>query len=126
MMTKLQLAKTRQRVRALKARRNVLEHVAMAHHPMVAGSFIERRFKTGQTAYFLSIPTPQNSWHRYVRKSEVDHFRRRAAAWSEYVNAMAEWVRTNKDIEQLLRSLGKGRCEKLEIRRGKKRRKPGA
>jgi len=94
-MTKLQLAKTRQRVRALKARRNVLEHVAMAHHPMVAGSFIERRFKTGQTAYFLSIPTPQNSWHRYVRKSEVDHFRRRAAAWSEYVNAMAEWVRTN-------------------------------
>ena|ERR1017187_1672139 len=126
-MTKLQLAKTRQKVRALKARRNVLEHVAMAHHPMVAGSFIERHFqKTGQTAYFLSIPTPQNSWHRYVRKAEVEHFRRRVAAWSEYVNAMAEWVRTNKEIEQLLRSLGKGRCEKLEIRRGKKRRKPGA
>jgi hypothetical protein len=39
---------------------------------------------------------------------------------------MAEWVQVNKAIEQLLRSLGKGRCEKLEIRRGKKRRKPGA
>ena len=117
----------RQKVRALKARRNVLEHVAMAHNPMVAGSFIERHFpKTGQTAHFLSIPTPQNSWHRYVRKAEVDHFRRRAAAWSEYVNAMAEWVRTNKEIEHLLRRLGKGRCEKLEIRRGKKRRKSGA
>ena len=121
-MTKLQLAKTRQRVRALKARRNVLEHVAMAHHPMVAASFIERRFKTGQTAYFLSIPTPQNSWHSYVRKADVDHYRGRAAAWREYVNAMAEWVRTNKAIEQQLRRLGRGRCEKLEIRRGKKRR----
>jgi hypothetical protein len=61
-----------------------------------------------------------------VRKAEVDYFRRRAAAWREYVNAMAEWVRTNKEIEQLLRILGKGRCEKLEIRRGKKRRKSGA
>ena len=122
-MTKLQLSKTRQRVRALKARRNVLEHVAMAHNPMVAASFIERRFKTGQTAYFLSIPTPQNSWHSYVRKADVDHYRRRAAAWREYVNAMAEWVRTNREIEQLLRRLGKGRCEKLEIRRGKKRSK---
>jgi hypothetical protein len=126
MMTKLQLAKTRQKIRALKARRNVLEHVAMAHHPMVAGSFIERRFKTGQIAYFLSIPTPQNSWHRHVRKVEVDYFRRRATAWSEYVNSMAEWVRTNKEIELLLRSLGKGRCEKVEIRRGKKRRNPRA
>ena len=39
---------------------------------------------------------------------------------------MAEWVKTNKEIERLLRRLGKGRCEKLEIRRGKKRRKPRA
>lgn len=119
-MTNLQLAKLRQKVRALKTRRNTLEHLAMAHHPMAAGSFIQRRFKTGQTAYFLSIPTPQNSWHRYVRKDEVDYFRRRAAAWSEFVNAMAEWVRINKEVEQLLRKLGKGRCEKLEIRRRKK------
>jgi hypothetical protein len=98
----------------------------MAHHPMVAGSFIKRRFKTGQTAYFLSIPTPQNSWHRYVRKAEVEDFRRRAGAWSEYVNAMAEWVKTNKEIERLLRHLGKGRCDKIEIRRGKKYRRPSA
>ena len=120
-MTKLQLAKTRQKVRALKARRNVLEHVAMAHHPMVGASLIERRFpKTGQTAYFLSIPTPENvAWHRYVRKNELDQFRRRAGAWREFVHAMAEWVTINKEIERLLRQLGKGRCEKLEIRRGK-------
>ena len=97
----------------------------MAHHPMVAGSFITRRFRqTGQIAHFLSIPTPQNSWHRYVRKDEVDYFRRRASAWSEFVNGMAEWVRINKEVERLLRKLGKGRCEKVEIRRGKKRRRP--
>lgn len=93
----------------------------MAHHPMVAASFIERRFpSTGQIAYFLSIPTPQNSWHRYVRKDELDYYHRRAASWSEFSNGMAEWVRINKEIEQLLRKLGKGRCERLEIRRRKK------
>ena len=120
-MTKLQLSKLRQQVRTLKTRRNVLEHLAMGHHPMVAASLIKRIFRqTGQAAYFLSIPTPHNSWHRYVRKNEVDYFRSRAAAWSEYVNAMAEWVRVNRQIEKRLRALGKGRCEKLEIRRGGK------
>lgn len=119
-MTKLQLAKLRQKVRSLKTRRNTLEHVAMSHHPMVGASLIERHFKTGQTAHFLSIPTPENvAWHRYVRKDELDYFRRRAGAWREFVHAMAEWVTVNKEIEQSLRQLGKGRCEKLEVRRGK-------
>lgn len=126
-MTKLQLAKLRQEVHSLKGRRSALERVAMSFVPMVAASFYERRFRPGGApAYYLSIPTPQNSWQRHVRKDEVDYFRRRAAHWSEYVNAMAEWVRANKEIERLLRRLGKGRCEKLEIRRGKKRRKPRA
>ena len=93
----------------------------MSFVPMVAASLYERRFRPdGPPAHYLSIPTQQNSWQRYVRKDELDYFRRRAEHWSEYVNAMAEWVRTNKEIERLLRRLGKGRCEKLEIRRGKR------
>lgn len=126
-MKRLKLAKLRQEVRALGGRRHSLERIAMSFVPMVAGSLVERRFRPGgPPAHYLSIPTPQNSWQRYVRKDELDYFRRRAEHWSEYVNAMAEWVRTNKEIEHLLRRLGKGRCEKLEIRRGKKRRKSGA
>ena len=121
-MTKLQLAKLRQEVRTFKNRRNTLEHVAMSHHPMVGASLIERRFRhTRSISYFLSIPTPENvAWHRYVRKDELDYFRRRAGAWREFVHAMAEWVTVNKEIERRLRALGKGRCEKLEIRRKKK------
>lgn len=91
---------------------------------MVAASLYKRQFRPGDApAHYLSIPTRQNSWQRYVRNDELDYFRRRAAHWREFVNTMAEWVRTNKKIEQLLRRLGKGRCEKLEIRRGKKRRR---
>ena len=121
-MTRLQLAKVRQRFRALKARRTTLEYVVMAPHPMVAASLIERRFKPGRSpVYYLSIPTPQNSWHRYVRKDELEKYRRRAGAWREYVRTMAEWVRINREIEHELRRLGWGRCEKIEIRRGKKR-----
>lgn len=127
MKTKLQLAKLRQRVRAIKARRNVLEYIAMGHPPMVQASLIERHFQPGHAPrYYLSIPTTPYSWHMYVRKDRLEHYRRRAQAWREFSNAMAEWVRTNKAIERLLRQLGKGRCEKLEIRRGKKRRKSGA
>lgn len=94
----------------------------MSFVPMVAASFYERRFRPGGApAYYLSIPTPQNvAWHRYVRKDEADYFRRRAEHWREYVNAMAEWVQVNREIERHLRALGKGRCEKLEIRRGGK------
>jgi hypothetical protein len=121
-MTKLQLAKLRQKVRQLKARRTTLEHIAMGHQAMVGASLIERHFRhTKSISYFLSIPTPENvAWHRYVRKNELDYFRRRADAWREFVHAMAEWVTVNKEIERSLRQLGKGRCEKLEIRRKKK------
>lgn len=93
----------------------------MSFVPMVAGSLYERRFRPGGApAHYLSIPTLQNSWQRYIRKDELDYFRRRAEHWREFVNAMAQWVRVNKEIERLLRLVGKGRCEKLEIRRKKK------
>ena len=119
-MTKLRLAKLRQEVRHLRGRRSTLERVAMSFVPMVAASLYERRFRPGSpSAHYLSIPTPHNSWQRYVRKDELDYFRRRAAHWSEFVNSMAEWVRVNREIEQRLRAIGLGRCEKLEIRRKK-------
>ena len=117
-MTKRRLSRIRQRVRELQGRRGTLETKAMARYPMVSASLIERRFHhNGPICYYLSIPTPQNSWHRYVRKDEVDYYRRRSSAWREFITCMAEWVRVNRRIERLLRQLGKGRCEKLEIRR---------
>lgn len=119
-MTKLHLAKLRQEARSLRARRSTLERIAMSFVPMVAASFYERRFRPGGApAYYLSIPTQQNSWQRYVRKDEADYFRRRAEHWSEFVNAMAEWVQVNREIERRLRAIGLGRCESLEIRRRK-------
>ena len=120
-MTKLRLAKLRQEVRSLKGRRSTLERTAMSFVPMVAASLYERRFRPGGAlAYYLSIHTPDNSWQHYVRKDKLDYYRRRAAHWREYVRAMAEWVRVNQAIERRLRALGKGRCEKLEVRRGGK------
>lgn len=92
---------------------------------MVGASLIERRLRhTRSIAYTLAIPTPENvAWHRYVRKDELDYFRRRAGTWREFVHAMAEWVTVNQEIERSLRKLGKGRCEKLEIRRKNRPRK---
>lgn len=120
-MTKLQLAKLRQEIHRLKGRRATLERVTMSFVPMIAASFYERRFRPGGApAYYLSIPTAHKAWHRYVRKDELNYFRRRAEHWREFVNAMAEWVRVSREIERRLRAIGKGRCEKLEVRRGGK------
>lgn len=115
-MNKLNLARLRQEVRALKARRNVLEHTAMKHHPMLAASFLERRFRpNGPVACYLSIPHPKNSRHRYVRKSQVDQIRRQTSAWREFSQALTEWVRVNRSIERQLREIGAKRCRKIDL-----------
>jgi phage terminase Nu1 subunit (DNA packaging protein) len=114
-MTRLQLARLRQQVRDLKGRRATLERIAMQHHAMVAASLLERRFRPGApAAYYLSIPTPQTSRHRYVRKAEVDVIRRQTGAWREFSQAMSEWMEVGREIERLLRKIGKGRCRKVE------------
>lgn len=115
-MTKIQVAKLRQEVRFLKGRRSTLERIAMGFIPMLPASLLERRFrKGGPAAYYLSIPHPKGSRHRYVRKSNVDMIRRQTDAWREFSCAMAEWVRVNEKIEDLLRRIGEGRCRKIEL-----------
>ena len=121
-MTRLQLSRLRQRIRDLKGRRNTLERVAQQHHAMVAASLLERRFRPGAPpAYYISIPSPETSRHRYVRKAELDLIRRQTGAWREFSQAMTEWVRVNREIELLLRTIGKGRCRKIDTLRGKRR-----
>lgn len=115
-MTKLQIAKLRQEARFLRGRRAGLERLAMGFIPMLPASLLERRFrKGGPAAYYLSIPNPKTSRHRYVRKANVDMIRRQTDAWREFSQTMAEWVRVNDSIERLLRRIGEGRCRKIEI-----------
>ena len=115
-MTALQLAKLRQKVHSLKARRNVLEHLAMQHNAMLGAYFLERRLRKGApVAYYLSVPTPQGSRHLYVRKAMAEVTRRQTGAWREFGQGMAEWVRVNREIERLLRQIGKGRCREIKL-----------
>jgi len=116
-MTKLQIAALRQEIRFLGGRRFTLERIAMGFVPMLRASLLERRFrKNGPVAYYLSIPHPQTtSRHRYVRKADVEMVRRQTDAWREFSQAMAEWVRVNREAERLLRRIGVGRCRKIEL-----------
>ena len=119
-MNMQKLSLRRQRIHQLRVKREELEQIAQARHGMVAGSLVERQFRpNGAAAYYLSIPTKRNSWHRYIRKDELEYFRIRADAWRKFVHAMAQWVLVNKAIEKELRSLGRERCEKITIKRGK-------
>ena len=104
----------RKKVSLLSRKRGQLERVAMGRSPMVAGSFMARKLRPGgPVVYYLSASVQGESRHRYVRKGEVEYWRKRALAWRRYMKAMASWVKVNREIEKELRGIGRLRCEPL-------------
>ena len=78
-----------------------LERIAMGRSPMVAASFMPRRLSPGgPLVYYLSVSVQGESRHRYVRKGEVEYWRKRALSWRKFMKAMASWVKVNKEIEK--------------------------
>jgi hypothetical protein len=104
----------RKNVSILRKKRDKLEKIAMEHSPMVPASFMPRRLKPdGPLVYYLSASINGQSRHRYIRKGEVEYWRRRAYAWRRFIKAMASWVKVNKKIQKELRQIGLLRCEEL-------------
>jgi len=86
----------------------------MGRKPMVAASFMPRRLRPGgPEVYYLSTSIQGESRHRYVRKGEVEYWRKRALTWREFMKAMASWVKVNREIEKELRQIGRLRSEPL-------------
>jgi hypothetical protein len=63
--------------------------------------------------YYLSASIQGESRHRYVRKGEIQYWRKRALAWRGFMKAMASWGKVNREIEKELREIGRLRCEPL-------------
>jgi hypothetical protein len=104
----------RKKIQILTGKRNRLERIAMGRSPMVAASFIPRRIRPGGPAvYYLSASIKGESRHRYIRKGQVEYWRKRAFAWRRFMKAMASWVKVSKEIEKGLREIGRLRCEGL-------------
>ena len=104
----------RKKISILRQKRNRLEDIAMGRSPMVAASFMARRLKpNAPLVYYLSASIAGQSRHRYVRKGEVEYWRKRAYAWKEFIKAVASWVKVNRQIEKELREIGVLRCEEL-------------
>lgn len=104
----------RRTISILRQKRSRLEETAMGRSPMVAASFMARRLRAdAPEVYYLSASIGGESRHRYVRKSEVQYWRKRAYAWKEFVKAIASWVKVNRQIEKELREIGRLRCEEL-------------
>jgi hypothetical protein len=104
----------RKKVSLLIRRRAQLERIAMGRSPMVAASFMPRRLRPGApVVYYLSASIQGESRHRYVRKGEVEYWRRRALVWQRFMKALASWVKVNREIEKELREVGRLRCEPL-------------
>jgi hypothetical protein len=113
----------RKRVQILTGKRDQLERMAMGRSTMVAASFMPRRMRPGgPVVYYLSASIKGESRHRYIRRGEVEHWRKRTYAWRRFMKAMASWVKVNKEIEKELREIGRLRCEALpggrQVRKG--------
>ena len=86
----------------------------MGRSPMVAASFLPRRFRPGgPVMFYLSASIRGESRHRYVRKEEAEYWRQRAGAWKRFIQAMASWVKVNREIEEEMREIGRLRSERL-------------
>ena len=108
------LSSHRKKVSLLRRKRSQLERIAMERSSMVPASFMPRRLKRGgPVVYYLSASIQGESRHRYVRRGEVEYWRKRALAWRRFMKAMASWVKVNKEIEKELREIGRLRCETL-------------
>jgi hypothetical protein len=104
----------RKKVEILVRKRNHLERIAMGRSPMVAASFMPRRLRPGgPVVYYLSASIKGESRHRYIRKGEVEYWRKRASAWRRFMKAMVSWVKVSKEIKKELREIGKLRGESL-------------
>lgn len=102
------------KISILKQKRNRLEELSMGRSPMVAASFMTRRLRPdAPLVYYLSASISGESRHRYVRKSEVEYWRKRAYAWKEFIKAIASLIKVNRQIEKELREIGRLRCEEL-------------
>jgi len=113
----------RKKIQILTGKRDQLERMAMGRSPMVAASFMPRRLRpSGPVVYYLSASIKGESRHRYIRRGEVEHWRKRAYTWRRFMKAMALWVKVNKEIEKELREIGRLRCEALpggrQVRKG--------
>ena len=119
-MKRNDLSQRRKHIAGLVRQRGRCERVAMGHAPMVAASFLIRHLPpTGRVAYYLSASLEGISRHRYVPKGQAAYWRKRAEEWRRFGQAMAQWVKLNREIEAALRALGEARCEPLPGGRGK-------
>jgi hypothetical protein len=108
------LSSRRKKVSLLIRKRSQLERIAMERFSMVPASFMPRRLKPGgSVVHYLSASIQGESRHRYVRRGQVEYWRKRALTWRRFLKAMASWVKVNKEIEKELREIGRLRCEPL-------------
>lgn len=115
-----QLSQRRKRIHQLIGQRERCERVAMGRPPMVAASFLIRHLPpTGRVACYLAASLEGIVRHRYVRKAQRAYWQKRAQQWQRFSQAMAKWVKLNRQIEAELRALGEARCEPLPGRRRK-------
>ena len=111
-MNKSQLSIIRQRLRQLCVQRTQCEQIALGTSSLTRATLLERTFRPNQREpyYYLSCSAGGVSRHRYVPRREAELWRRRTDEWRRFSQAVARWVKLHREIEHLLRAIGRERC----------------
>jgi hypothetical protein len=96
--------------------RQFIEQSLLKHREMIAACLIARhlgssREKRKTPSYYLSGKVFGKTVLRHVKKENLEHIRKRAAAWREFSSSIAGWRKLNNEIEKLFRKLGKVQSE---------------
>lgn len=105
------------KVKSLIRKRQGVESELIRNTPMVAASFCIRP----NGMYYLSASIEGESRHRYIKQEEREYWQKRCIQWRCFSESIALWVKLSRELEQLLRELGRSRLESLP----KKKAKPG-
>lgn len=109
--------KIRIKIRKLLKERKEKEAELLRKAQMAAASFCVRP----NGMYYLSTSIDGESRHRYIRQGEKEYWKKLCAEWRLFSEAIARWVKINKELEGLMRELGWSRLEPLP----KRKEKPG-
>lgn len=107
--------KIRLKIRKLAKERKEIEAELLRNIHMVSASFCVRP----NGMYYLSTSINGESRHRYVKQEEKGYWQKRCSEWRRFSEGIARWVKLIKELEQLLRKLGRSRLEPLPERKAK-------
>lgn len=114
----------RKQINQLKIGRAKLEEKLLKSWRMVRACLVKRHLGTSHKKrrkpyWYLSWVVEGKTVLKYVKMEQLDKISRQTQTWKEFSAALSQWVKVNRQIEKLLRQLGRIQSEGYDEKQAK-------